>query len=63
MLQAVSVRTAPEAPGEAGEPARPRGGALTRDVSQSSLLPRTRFPMVIWKYVLPLLQLEILVKG
>lgn len=23
--------------------------SLTRDVSQSSLLPRTRFPMVMWK--------------
>ncbi|MEQ2197694.1 hypothetical protein XENOCAPTIV_002118, partial [Xenoophorus captivus] len=39
------------------------GPALTSDVSQSSLLPRTRFPMVMWKYVLPLLQLEIFVKG
>lgn len=36
---------------------------LTKEVSHSSLLPRTRFPMVMWKYVLPLLQLEILVKG
>lgn len=35
----------------------------TREVSHSSLLPLTRFPMVMWKYVFPLLQLEILVKG
>ena len=35
----------------------------TRDVSQSSLLPRTRLPMVMWKYALPLLQLEIFVNG
>lgn len=32
-------------------------------VSQSSLDPRTRLPMVIWKQVLPEDQLEILVNG
>ncbi len=36
---------------------------LTSDVSHRSLLPWTRFPIVMWKYVFPLLQLEILVKG
>ena len=35
----------------------------TKDVSHNNLLPRTRFPMVMWKYVFPLLQLEILVNG
>lgn len=36
---------------------------LTRDVSHKIRFPRTRFPIVMWKYVLPLLQLEILLKG
>lgn len=36
---------------------------LTSDVSHRSLLPFTRLPIVMWKYVLPLLQLEILVNG
>ena len=35
----------------------------TSEVSHSSLLPLTRLPMVTWKYVFPLLQLEILVKA
>lgn len=33
------------------------------DVSHSSLDPLTKLPMVIWKYVLPEDQFEILVKG
>lgn len=36
---------------------------LTNGVSHKSLPPLTRFPMVIWKYVLPLLQFEIFVNG
>ena len=37
--------------------------SLTSCVSHSSLLPRTRLPIVMWKYVLPLDQFEILVNG
>lgn len=36
---------------------------LTSDVSHRSRLPFTKLPIVMWKYVFPLLQLEILVKG
>ena len=34
-----------------------------RLVSHNSLEPRTRLPIVMWKYVLPLDQLEIRVNG
>lgn len=37
--------------------------SLTSDVSHRSLLPWTRFPIVMWKYVFPELQFEIFVKG
>lgn len=33
------------------------------DVSHNNFEPRTRFPIVIWKYVLPEDQFEILVNG
>ena len=36
---------------------------LTKVVSQSSLLPCIRLPIVMLKYVVPLLQLDILVNG
>ena len=35
----------------------------TRDVSKRNLLPLSGLPMIMWKYVFPLLQLEIFVKG
>lgn len=37
--------------------------SLTSDVSHRSLLPWTRFPIVMWKYVFPELQFEIFVNG
>jgi len=37
--------------------------SFTKVVSQSNLLPWIRLPIVILKYVVPLLQLDILVNG